>query len=99
MTTNLPKNYVRLCAMMFLQFGIYGLWLPIAGKFLTADPETKGGLGFSEGEMGMIVGIAASLGALCCRPRRSVMRWRCGTSTIRIDSFPVCGCGLRWVGF
>ncbi len=65
MTTNLPKNYVRLCAMMFLQFGIYGLWLPIAGKFLTADPETKGGLGFSEGEMGMIVGIAASLGALC----------------------------------
>ncbi len=61
----LPKNYVRLCAMMFLQFGIYGLWLPIAGKFLTADPATKGGLGFSEGQMGMIVGIAASVGALC----------------------------------
>lgn len=60
----LPKNYVRLCAMMFLQFGIYGLWLPIAGKFLTADPKS-GGLGFSEGEMGMIVGIAASIGAIC----------------------------------
>lgn len=62
--TSLPKNYVRLCAMMFLQFGIYGLWLPIAGKFLTADASV-GGLGFSEGQMGMIVGIAASLGALC----------------------------------
>ncbi|MGY8643851.1 MAG: MFS transporter [Verrucomicrobiales bacterium] len=54
----------RLCLMMFLQFGIYGLWLPIAGKFLTASVE-QGGLGFSEGQMGAIVGIAASVGALC----------------------------------
>ncbi|MDF1816070.1 MAG: MFS transporter [Verrucomicrobiales bacterium] len=61
---SLPKNYVRLSAMMFLQFGIYGLWLPIAGKFLTADPSV-GGLGFNETQMGMIVGIAASIGALC----------------------------------
>ena len=53
----------RLCLMMFLQFGIYGLWLPIAGKFLTASVE-QGGLGFSEGQMGAIVGIAASVGAL-----------------------------------
>ena len=59
----MPLNY-RLGAMMFLQFGIYGLWLPIAGKFLTADPEV-GGLGFTEGQMGAIVGLAASVGALC----------------------------------
>jgi len=65
MSIELPKNYVRLSAMMFLQFGIYGLWLPIAGRFLTADPATEGGLGFTEGQMGMIVGIAASVGALC----------------------------------
>lgn len=65
MSLELPKNYVRLSAMMFLQFGIYGLWLPIAGRFLTADPATEGGLGFTEGQMGMIVGIAASVGALC----------------------------------
>ncbi len=65
MNIALPKNYIRLSAMMFLQFGIYGLWLPIAGRFLTADPLTEGGLGFSEGQMGMIVGIAASVGALC----------------------------------
>lgn len=56
--------YFRLSAMMFLQFGIYGLWLPIAGKFLTAEPS-EGGLGFTEGQMGMIVGIAASVGAIC----------------------------------
>jgi len=59
------RTYLKLCVMMFFQFGIYGLWLPIAGKFLTADPVEKGGLGFSENEMGMIVGIAASIGAIC----------------------------------
>ena len=56
--------FPRLCAMMFLQFGIYGLWLPIAGKFLTDTPD-EGGLGFSEGQMGMIVVFAASIGAIC----------------------------------
>ena len=61
----LPRNYVRLCTMMFLQFGVYGLWLPIAGRFLTADPATEGGLGFSEGQSGMIVGFAAAAGAIC----------------------------------
>lgn len=60
----LPKYYPRLCAMMFLQFGIYGLWLPIAGKFLT-DSTDQGGLGFTEGQMGMIVVFAASIGAVC----------------------------------
>lgn len=64
MASKLPPYYIRLCAMMFLQFGIYGLWLPIAGKFLTAEVG-EGGLGFTEGQMGAIVGIAASVGALC----------------------------------
>jgi hypothetical protein len=50
--------------MMFLQFGVYGLWLPIAGRFLTASRES-GGLGFTEGQSGMIVGFAAAIGAVC----------------------------------
>lgn len=50
--------------MMFLQFGVYGLWLPIAGRFLTAGRET-GGLGFSEGQAGAIVGFSAAIGAIC----------------------------------
>lgn len=62
-STRLPDHYIRLCAMMFLQFGIYGLWLPIAGKFL-ATPAESGGLGFTETQMGMIVGFAASVGAI-----------------------------------
>ena len=62
---NLPPYYARLSAMMFMQFGVYGLWLPIAARFLTADPEVAGGLGFNEDQAGKIVGFAAAIGAIC----------------------------------
>ena len=61
----LPPYYARLSAMMFMQFGVYGLWLPIASKFLTGDPMADGGLGFSEIQSGKIVGFAAAIGAIC----------------------------------
>lgn len=51
--------------MMFLQFAVYGLWLPIAGRFLKADAATEGGLGFSDAQAGWIIGLAASIGAVC----------------------------------
>jgi len=62
---NFPPYYARLSAMMFMQFGVYGLWLPIAAKFLTADPALEGGLGFNEVDAGKIVGLAAAIGAIC----------------------------------
>ena len=58
-------RYPLLCGMMFLQFAVYGLWLPIAGRFLKADPITEGGLGFSDSQVGWIIGLAASIGAIC----------------------------------
>jgi len=58
-------HYVLLCIMMCLQFAIYGLWLPIAGRFLKADPTTEGGLGFTDSQVGWIIGLAASIGAIC----------------------------------
>ncbi len=58
-------RYPLLCGMMFLQFAVYGLWLPIAGRFLKADPTTEGGLGFSDSQVGWIIGLAASIGAIC----------------------------------
>jgi len=57
-------RYPLLCGMMFLQFAVYGLWLPIAGRFLKADPTTEGGLGFSDSQVGWIIGLAASIGAM-----------------------------------
>ncbi|MCC7170652.1 MAG: MFS transporter [Planctomycetes bacterium] len=53
----------RLSGMMFLQYAVWGAWLPIAGRFFGAAPET-GGLGFSSADIGLILGVAASIGAI-----------------------------------
>ncbi len=53
----------RLYAMMFLQYAVYGLWLPIAARFLSAD-RAVGGLGFSDFQIGMIIAVAGAIGAL-----------------------------------
>ncbi|NLS96940.1 MAG: nucleoside permease [Planctomycetaceae bacterium] len=54
-----PRFYV----MMFLQYAVYGLWLPIAARFLSADPAA-GGLGFSDFQIGMIIAVAGAVGAM-----------------------------------
>jgi len=53
----------RLSLMMFLQYAVWGAWLPVAARYLSA-PVTDGGLGFSGGEIGLILGLAGSVGAL-----------------------------------
>lgn len=64
-TSETNRHYPLLCIMMAMQFAVYGLWLPIAGRFLKADPATEGGLGFSDSQVGWIIGLAASIGAIC----------------------------------
>jgi len=49
--------------MMFLQYAVWGMWLPVLGQYLQASPEA-GGLGFTGGQVGMILGLAGSLGAV-----------------------------------
>lgn len=64
MTTDVRRRVVpRLYVMMFLQYAVYGLWLPIAARFLSADPAA-GGLGFNDFQIGMIVAVAGAIGAL-----------------------------------
>lgn len=53
----------RLSLMMFLQYAVWGAWLPVAARYLSA-PVTDGGLGFTGGEIGLILGLAGSIGAL-----------------------------------
>lgn len=53
----------RLSLMMFLQYAVWGAWLPVAGRYLQAAPA-EGGLGFSGGQVGLILGLAGSIGAL-----------------------------------
>jgi nucleoside transporter len=53
----------RLSLMMFLQYAVWGAWLPLAARYLTAS-TTEGGLGFTGTQMGTILGLAGSIGAI-----------------------------------
>ena len=53
----------RLSAMMFLQYAVWGIWLPVLATYLQSS-AAEGGLGFTSGQVGWIIGIAASLGAV-----------------------------------
>lgn len=53
----------RLGMMMFLQYAVWGVWLTILPGYLQGTVE-DGGLGFSARDVGIILGIAASVGAL-----------------------------------
>ena len=57
------QTYLRLSVMMLLQYGVWGVWLPVLARYLQADP-TEGGLGFSPGQVGWILGLASSVGAV-----------------------------------
>ncbi len=55
--------FARLSLMMFCQYAVWGVWMPIlAGYF--ASPTEKGGLGFTSGQIGWILGLAGSIGAV-----------------------------------
>jgi len=49
--------------MMFLQYALWGAWLPLTARYLSAT-VAEGGLGFSGSQIGMILGLAGSIGAL-----------------------------------
>ena len=59
----LSSKNTRLSGMMFLQYAIWGAWLPVTARYLSATIE-DGGLGFSGSQIGMILGLAGSIGAI-----------------------------------
>ena len=58
-----PSKIGALSLMMLLQYAVWGAWLPLAGRYLSA-PVAQGGLGFTGGQIGLILGLAGSLGAI-----------------------------------
>ncbi len=55
--------YPRLATMMFLQYAIWGVWLPILSRYLQASPA-EGGLGFTPAQVGLIGGVGGAIGAV-----------------------------------
>jgi nucleoside transporter len=54
---------VRLSMMMFMQYAVWGVWLPYLANYLQG-PVDQGGLGFTGGQVGWILGLAGSIGAV-----------------------------------
>ena len=63
-TTN-PMKWAdpRLYVMMFLQYAVWGIWMPILPSYLKASVEA-GGLGFNGYQVGWILATAAAVGAM-----------------------------------
>ncbi len=57
------RHSFALSLMMFLQYAVWGVWLPYLANYLGA-PVDKGGLGFTGAQIGWILGLAASIGAV-----------------------------------
>lgn len=53
----------RLSLMMFLQYAVWGVWLPYLANYLMAT-TAEGGLGFTGAQVGWILGLAGSIGAI-----------------------------------
>ena len=52
-----------LSTMMVLQYAVWGIWLPYLANYLQS-PVDAGGLGFTGAQIGWILGLAGSIGAL-----------------------------------
>jgi len=57
-----PLVGLRLGLMFFLQWATWGVWVPVLGRILKA-PVAEGGLGFSELQIGLLMGLPATLGS------------------------------------
>lgn len=56
-------TFFSLSMMMFLQYAAWGVWLPTMANYLSA-PVASHGLGFTGGQIGWILGLAMSVGAV-----------------------------------
>ena len=86
----------RFGAMMFLQYALWGAWLPVTARYLSAS-ISDGGLGFSGSQIGMILGLAGSIGAIAAPFIAGQIADRY-FSTERILAFLVTAGGIvKWI--
>src|ERR1700744_2516267 len=54
---------IRLCAMMFLEYAVRGMWYPFLANYLSSARQDHG-LGFTSGQTGWVLGFAGALGGI-----------------------------------
>lgn len=86
----------RLSVMMFLQYAVWGAWLPLAGRYLSA-PAATGGLGFTGGQIGLILGLAGSIGAIASPFIAGQLADRYFSTERFLASLLVVGGVIKWV--
>lgn len=85
----------RLSIMMFLQYAVWGAWLPLAGRYLSA-PTADGGLGFTGGQIGLILGLAGSIGAIASPFIAGQLADRYFRTERFLTALLLIGGGLKW---
>ncbi len=85
----------RLSIMMFLQYAVWGAWLPLAGRYLSA-PTADGGLGFTGGQIGLILGLAGSIGAIAAPFIAGQLADRYFRTERFLAALLLIGGGLKW---
>ncbi len=86
----------RLSGMMFLQYAVWGFWLPILARYLQA-PIAEGGLEFSPGQVGWILGLAASSGAITAPFLAGQIADRYFATEKFLAALLLIGGGILWV--
>ena len=86
----------RLSALMFMEWGVKGLWMPLAGIFLVTE-TSLGGLGFTEDQKGMIIGIPMAVACFIAPFLAGQLTDRM-FSTQKVIAVMLIGAGiLKWV--
>jgi len=80
----------RLGVMMFLQYAVWGAWLPTASSYLKH-------LGFSVGQVGMILGLAGSIGAVASPFVAGQFADRYFNTERFLGVLLLLGAGLNWM--
>lgn len=86
----------RLSLMMFLQYAVWGAWLPLLARYLAAPPG-EGGLGFEGGDIGNIIGWSMAAGALTSPFIAGQLADRLFATQRVLAVFIAIGGGLLWV--
>ena len=84
----------RLSLMMFLQYAVWGIWLPVLARYLQA-PVDEGGLGFTPGQVGWILGLAGSIGAVTAPFVAGQLADRYFSTEKFLGVLLVCGCVIK----